>query len=82
MTQCSKKILSVLRKAVTENYMAIFVAVVVGIIYVTPHTSFIMTMGDNYKGIPVTQTANEDFYTSWVYFTPGFLNDSLWTPFT
>lgn len=45
-----------------ENYIAFIVAIFVGLVYLLPNLFFIISAGDNYKGVPIMQTANEDFY--------------------
>ncbi|MEK7566765.1 MAG: hypothetical protein AAB527_01365 [Patescibacteria group bacterium] len=45
-----------------NNYFVLTVGVAVGLIYVLPNVFFITTMGGRYHGIPMMQTANEDFY--------------------
>lgn len=37
-------------------------AAFVGLIYIAPNIFFILSLGNAYKGIPMMQTANEDFY--------------------
>lgn len=44
--------------------MAIIMAVLVGLIYLTPYIIFSASLGDKYQGIPIIATANEDFYLS------------------
>ena len=47
---------------VRENYFALLTAILVGLIYVGPQLIFIFSLGDQYQGIPMMHTANEDFY--------------------
>lgn len=44
------------------HLLAIIFAVSVGVLYIAPHLVFIFSLGDDYKGIPIMQTANEDEY--------------------
>lgn len=53
-----------LRLAIGRHKYALLVAVVVGLIYLAPHILFMWSLGDNYRGIPMMLTANEDFYLS------------------
>ncbi|PIR92509.1 hypothetical protein COU01_01485 [Candidatus Falkowbacteria bacterium CG10_big_fil_rev_8_21_14_0_10_44_15] len=48
--------------AVNNHKLALAGALIVGIIYIAPHIFFILSLGDDYQGIPVMNTANEDFY--------------------
>lgn len=45
-----------------QHYIAIFLAIFIGLIYIAPNIFFILSLGDNYKGIPIMQTANEISY--------------------
>ena len=45
-----------------NNYLAILTAFLVGFIYLAPNIFFILSLGDDYQGIPMMQTQNEDFY--------------------
>lgn len=45
-----------------DHWLALALAVAVGLIYVGPYLAFIVSLGDEYRGIPMMQTANEDFY--------------------
>ena len=45
-----------------NNYFVLTVGVIVGLIYVLPNVFFIASLGDSYRGIPMMQTANDDFY--------------------
>lgn len=49
-------------KFIKEHYLVLLVAFLVGVIYIAPHLAFIYSLGDDYKGIPMMQTGNEDFY--------------------
>lgn len=56
------KIIIWLRRRIKEHYLAILVAVLVGLIYVAPNIIFIFSLGDKYQGIPIIGTSDEDFY--------------------
>ncbi|MBI2045836.1 MAG: hypothetical protein HYT28_00190 [Parcubacteria group bacterium] len=45
-----------------EHHIAILVALFVGFVYVAPNIFFILSLGDEYRGIPMMHTANDDFY--------------------
>lgn len=45
-----------------SNKLSFLMAAIVGLIYIAPNIIFIASLDDNYKGIPMMQTANEDFY--------------------
>ncbi|HRY52921.1 MAG TPA: hypothetical protein P5089_03750 [Candidatus Portnoybacteria bacterium] len=45
-----------------SHYLAIIFAILVGFIYIAPNLFFIISLGAGYQGIPMMQTANEDFY--------------------
>lgn len=47
---------------IKKHYLAIIIAVLVGFIYIAPNALFIFSLGDQYRGIPMMQTTNEDFY--------------------
>ena len=47
-----------------KHYIAVFVALFVGFIYVAPNLFFIFSLGDEYRGIPMLQTANDDYYVA------------------
>jgi hypothetical protein len=49
-------------KAIKNNWIALVFAVLAGLIYLAPNLFFIFSLGDKYQGIPMMQTANEDFY--------------------
>ncbi len=49
-------------RIIKNNWIAITFAVLVGLIYLAPNLFFIISLGDRYQGIPMLQTANEDFY--------------------
>lgn len=44
------------------HFLALFVATIVGFIYLAPNIFFIASLGDDYQGIPMMKTPNEDFY--------------------
>src|SRR3989338_5869552 len=54
--------LRLLKSFVRENYFAFLIAVIVGLIFIGPQLLFIFSLGDQYQGIPMMHTANEDFY--------------------
>src|SRR3989344_4794406 len=45
-----------------ENYLALTLAIIVGLIYIGPQILFIYSLGEDYRGIPMMKTPNEDFY--------------------
>ena len=45
-----------------ENYLALMLALIVGLIYIGPQLLFIYSLGEDYRGIPMMKTPNEDFY--------------------
>jgi len=47
---------------IKENKLAILTAIFVGLVYVAPNIIFILSLGNGYRGIPIMQTSNEDFY--------------------
>lgn len=47
---------------IKKHYLAILMAIVVGLIYIAPNIFFIFSLGEEYKGIPMMQMANEDYY--------------------
>ncbi|MDP2709102.1 MAG: hypothetical protein Q8O93_03590 [bacterium] len=51
-----------LKLAIINHKLALVGAMLVGLIYVLPNIFFIVSLGENYHGIPMMQTANEDFY--------------------
>jgi len=57
-----KAVFSYLWVAINNHKLALISALIVGIIYIAPNIFFIGSLGDNYQGIPMMQTANEDFY--------------------
>lgn len=57
-----KKFFNFLAVATRNHKLALAGAIIVGLIYVLPNIFFIMTLGENYHGLPMMQTANEDFY--------------------
>jgi len=50
------------KAAINNHALALAGALMVGIIYLAPHIFFIMSLGNSYQGIPIMNTANEDFY--------------------
>ena len=57
-----KSLANFLKRHVKENWLAIALAAVVGLIYVAPNLFFIVSLGDKYRGIPLMESGNEDFY--------------------
>ncbi|MDO8592385.1 MAG: hypothetical protein Q7R92_01260 [bacterium] len=57
-----KSFFNYLRLAVLNHKLALVGAILVGLIYILPNIFFIASLGKNYHGIPMMQTANEDFY--------------------
>lgn len=51
-----------MNKSLKEQYLSIIFAFVVGIIFLAPSIIFIVSLGDDYHGIPMMATANEDSY--------------------
>lgn len=47
---------------IKKHYIAVVISVLVGLIYVAPNILFILSLGDEYQGIPMMHTANDDFY--------------------
>lgn len=47
---------------IKSHYLALILAAVVGVIYIGPQLVFIYSLGNEYQGIPMLQTANEDTY--------------------
>ena len=47
---------------IKNHRLAISFAILTGVIYLAPHIFFIASMGEKYQGIPMMQTANENFY--------------------
>lgn len=45
-----------------SHRVALFVALLVGVIYLAPHILFIVSLGGAYQGIPMLATPNEDSY--------------------
>lgn len=45
-----------------KHWFALCAALIVGVIYVAPHLAFRFSPKVEYQGIPVLQTANEDYY--------------------
>jgi len=45
-----------------KHQIAILFAILVGVIYLAPYIVFSVSLGDEYQGIPMLATANEDFY--------------------
>src|SRR3989338_4225558 len=50
-----------------EHYMAFGLAILVGLIYIAPNIFFILSLGDDYKGIPMMQSANEESYLARIH---------------
>ena len=57
-----RKIFFTAKEKIISHYLAVLVAVIVGLIYIAPNLIFILSLGDEYKGIPMMRTGNEDFY--------------------
>lgn len=51
-----------LKNKFSRHYLALLGALLVGLIYVGPHLWFMFSLGDQYRGLPMMQTANEDYY--------------------
>ncbi|OGF14633.1 hypothetical protein A3I35_02015 [Candidatus Falkowbacteria bacterium RIFCSPLOWO2_02_FULL_45_15] len=51
-----------LQTVVAKHKLALAGALIVGLIYLAPHIFFVWSLGDKYQGIPMMETANEDFY--------------------
>lgn len=47
---------------IRRHWLALAAALLVGAIYIAPHLFFMVSLGDKYRGIPMMETANEDFY--------------------
>ena len=47
---------------VKKHSLAFLVATLVGLIYLAPNVFFILSLKDDYRGIPMMKTPNEDFY--------------------
>ena len=45
-----------------QHYLAFWLAILVGLIYIAPNIFFILSLGNDYQGIPMMQTANEISY--------------------
>jgi hypothetical protein len=45
-----------------KHWLALVFAVMIGLIYVGPHIAFIISLEDQYRGIPMMQTPNEISY--------------------
>ncbi|MFZ2522332.1 MAG: hypothetical protein WAX44_01650 [Minisyncoccia bacterium] len=54
------KLISTLR----NNYIAFLFSLLVGIVYIFPHVYFILDQGENYKGIYISRSYDEDTYYS------------------
>jgi len=54
--------IQMLRDFCRVHALALLFAFAVGALYVVPHISFIVSLGDAYRGIPLLQTQNEDYY--------------------
>lgn len=50
------------RLLLVRHYLAIILSILVGSIYVGPHVWFMVAHHDVYRGIPLMQVDNEDFY--------------------
>lgn len=44
-----------------QHYIAFGLAILVGLIYIAPNIFFIMSLGNEYRGIPLMQTAEESY---------------------
>lgn len=44
-----------------EHRLAFWMAIAVGLLYIAPNIFFIVSLGDEYKGIPMMQTAEESY---------------------
>jgi len=53
---------SSISKTISKHKLAILCAFIVAFIYIGPHLFFMSSLGDNYRGIPLMNTANEDYY--------------------
>ncbi|MBU2575477.1 hypothetical protein KKF64_00060, partial [Patescibacteria group bacterium] len=49
-------------KLFKRHYIAIICALFIGLLYIGPHIAFLFSLGDEYQGIPMLQTANEGGY--------------------
>lgn len=47
---------------IRQHKLAFIFALLAGAIYLAPHVFFICSMGEDYQGIPMIQTANEEYY--------------------
>lgn len=50
-----------------QHWLAVVCAAAVGVIYITPHLAFIVSLGPEYKGIPMMQSQNEDYYLARIH---------------
>ena len=55
-------IIQKIKQYICDHYAAIIVAFFISIIYGLPNVWFMSSLGDDYKGVPMMQVANEDFY--------------------
>ncbi|MCF7835511.1 MAG: hypothetical protein K9M15_00070 [Candidatus Marinimicrobia bacterium] len=53
-----------IKNFIKEHWLALVVAFVIGVVCIAPHIVFRVSMGDEYKGIYLMQTANELEYLS------------------
>lgn len=61
------KLLTYIKDYFKEHYLAITAALLVGFIYVAPYLFFIVSLGGNYRGIPLMQSANEESYVGRIH---------------
>jgi len=54
-------------KLFKKHYIAIICALFIGLLYIGPHIAFIFSLGDEYQGIPMLQTANEGGYLARIH---------------
>ena len=52
----------IIKKYFKENWLAILMAVLVGLIYVIPNVVFVLSLGNEYQGIPMMGASDTDFY--------------------
>lgn len=50
-----------------QHSAAFWLAIIVGLIYIAPNIFFMLSLGDEYKGIPMMQSANEESYLARIH---------------
>lgn len=54
-------------KKIKIHWLALGLAFIIGVIYIGPQLAFIYSLGSEYQGIPMLQTANEDTYLARIH---------------